>query len=58
MDDQTLIKSFGNVFNTDIGKLYTENYKILDIIGSIEAPSYVNSECENCEKKFFLVNAL
>lgn len=53
MDDQTLIKSFGNVFDTDIGKLYTENYKILDLIRNIEAPSYVNSECENCEKKFF-----
>lgn len=53
MDDQTLIKSFGNVFKNDIGKIYTEKYEILDMIRNIQAPSFTNDECKNCEKKFF-----
>lgn len=53
MYDQTLIKSFGNVFENNIGELYTRKYNILNMIRNIESPRYDSEECKECSSKFF-----
>lgn len=53
MDDGTLLKPIGNVFEKNIGELFTEEYKLLDLVRSIKAPMYSSIECRDCEKKYF-----
>lgn len=53
MDDETIIKSFGNVFKDNIGDIYTKKYKFLNMIRKIPAPSYDSEECKNCKSKYF-----
>ena len=53
MDDETLLKSFGNVFDDNIGDIYTKKYKILNMIREIPAPFHDSEECKNCKNKYF-----
>lgn len=53
MDNQTVIKSLGNVFKEDIGQLFSNNYQLMNMIRGIQAPDYTSKECSGCEKKYF-----
>lgn len=53
MDDETNIKSFGNVFQENIGDLYTNKFEELNLIRNIPAPHFESEECRECEEKFF-----
>ena len=50
MDNQTVIKSLGNVFKEDIGQLFSNNYQLMNMIRGIQAPDYTSKECSGCEK--------
>lgn len=53
MDNQTTIKSMGNVFKENIGDIFTNNLHLMNIIRNIEAPTYESEECTACYNKYF-----